>query len=82
LLDLVDRLRSEDGTTVVSTLHDLTLAAQYADRLLLLDGGRVVAAGTPAEVLTQETVRRHYAAEVEVLRTGRGHIVVAPSRAK
>ena len=82
LLDLVDRLRSEDRTTVVSTLHDLTFAAQYADRLLLLDGGRVVAAGTPAEVLTRETVRRHYAADVEVLRTGRGQIVVAPSRAK
>jgi iron complex transport system ATP-binding protein len=80
LLDLVDRLRSEDGTTVVSTLHDLTFAAQYADRLLLLDGGRVVAAGTPAEVLTSSTVHRHYAAEVEVLRTTRGHLVVAPSR--
>jgi iron complex transport system ATP-binding protein len=80
LLDLVDRLRAEDGTTVVSTLHDLTFAAQYADRLLLLAGGRVVASGTPAQVLTRETVRRHYAAEVEVLSTGRGQLVVAPSR--
>ncbi|HET9138957.1 ABC transporter ATP-binding protein, partial [Actinophytocola sp.] len=80
LLDLVDRLRAEDGTTVVSTLHDLTFAAQYADRLLLLDGGRVVAAGTPAEVLTSATVGRHYAAEVEVLHTARGQLVVAPSR--
>jgi iron complex transport system ATP-binding protein len=80
LLELVDRLRAEDGTTVVSTLHDLTFAAQYADSLLLLDGGRVVAAGTPAEVLTAPTVARHYAASVEVLRTARGHLVVAPSR--
>jgi iron complex transport system ATP-binding protein len=82
LLELVDRLRAEDGTTVVSTLHDLTFAAQYADRLLLLAGGRVVAAGTPAEVLTQEIVHRHYAADVEVLTTTRGHLVVAPSREK
>lgn len=80
LLDLVDRLRAEDGTTVVSTLHDLTFAAQYADRLLLLDNGRVVASGTPAEVLTRETVQRHYTAEVEVLTTARGHLVIAPSR--
>jgi iron complex transport system ATP-binding protein len=80
LLDLVDRLRAEDGTTVVSTLHDLTFAAQYADQLLLLDGGEVVAAGPPAAVLTEATVRRHYAAEVEVLTTERGHLVVAPSR--
>ena len=82
LLDLVDRLRDEDGTTVVSTLHDLTFAAQYADRLLLLANGRVVAAGTPRAVLTQENVRRHYAAEVEVLTTTRGQLVVAPSREK
>jgi iron complex transport system ATP-binding protein len=82
LLELVDRLRAEDGTTVVSTLHDLTFAAQYADRLLLLDNGRVVASGTPAEVLTRDTVHRHYAAEIEVLATARGHLVVAPSRAK
>jgi cobalamin transport system ATP-binding protein len=82
LLDLVDRLRAEDGTTVVSTLHDLTFAAQYADRLLLLDNGRVVAAGTPAEVLTREAVHRHYAADVEVLTTALGHLVVAPSRSK
>jgi iron complex transport system ATP-binding protein len=82
LLDLVDRLRTEDGTTVLSTLHDLTFAAQYADRLLLLDAGRVVAAGTPAEVLTRENVHRHYAAEVEVLTTTRGQLVVAPIRAR
>jgi iron complex transport system ATP-binding protein len=81
LLELVDRLRAEDGTTVVSTLHDLTFAAQYADRLLLLDNGRVVASGTPAEVLTRDTVHRHYAAEIEVLTTARGQLVVAPSRA-
>jgi len=80
LLNLVDRLRAEDGTTVVSTLHDLTFAAQYADRLLLLDGGSVVAAGTPAQVLTADAVRRHYSAEVELLTTARGHLVVAPSR--
>ena len=43
LLDLIDELRRELGTTVVTTLHDLTLAAQYAERLLLLDAGRVAA---------------------------------------
>jgi iron complex transport system ATP-binding protein len=80
LLGLIDRLRSEDGTTVVTTLHDLTLAAQYADRLLLLDGGTVVAAGTPSQVLTRDAVARHYAADVEVLTTGQGHLVIAPTR--
>lgn len=80
LLELVDRLRREEGATVVSTLHDLTLSAQYADQLVLLDGGQVVAAGTPEEVLTRETVERHYQATVEVLRTHSGHPVVTPTR--
>jgi len=80
LLDLIDRLRYEEGATVVSTLHDLTLSAQYAEQLLLLDEGRVVAAGSPASVLTRENIERHYSAQVEVLKTENGQLVVAPTR--
>ena len=50
-LELVDRLRRETGLTVLSAMHDLTLAGLYADRLTLLDRGTVVASGTAAEVL-------------------------------
>uniref|UniRef100_UPI001FCC9CCF heme ABC transporter ATP-binding protein n=1 Tax=Methylobacterium sp. B34 TaxID=95563 RepID=UPI001FCC9CCF len=46
------------GVAVVAILHDLNLAAAYADRLLVLDGGRLVAGGRPAEVLTDEPHRR------------------------
>jgi iron complex transport system ATP-binding protein len=67
VLDLVDRLRRQDGLTVVSTLHDLTLAGQYADRLALLSEGRVVAEGSPAEVLTAQSLRAHYGARAEVV---------------
>ncbi len=80
LLDLVDRLRREEGATVVSTLHDLTLSAQYASQLLLMDGGEVVASGPPASVLTRERVERHYDARVEVLTTADGELVVTPTR--
>ncbi|GAB3466359.1 ABC transporter ATP-binding protein [Actinophytocola sediminis] len=80
LLELVDRLRAEDGATVVSTLHDLTLSAQYADRVLLLHGGTVVGYGTPEEVLTRETVELRYAADVEILTTDNGNLVVTPTR--
>ena len=80
LLELVDRLRTEDGTTVISTLHDLTFAAQYADQLLLVDGGGVAAAGPPGEVLTPDLLARHYAAEAEVLDSTAGNPVVAPVR--
>src|SRR5207248_2598660 len=52
VLELVDSLRG-DGLTVVSTMHDLTLAGQYADRLVLLDRGMIVAEGEPDAVLSQ-----------------------------
>lgn len=80
LLDLIDELRGELGTTVVMTLHDLTLAAQYAERLLLLDEGQVVAAGQPSEVLTPDALAERYAARVTVLHTQDGFPVIAPVR--
>uniref|UniRef100_A0AAU1M095 ABC transporter ATP-binding protein n=1 Tax=Streptomyces sp. NBC_00148 TaxID=2903626 RepID=A0AAU1M095_9ACTN len=56
VLDLLTDLNRTRGTTVVMVLHDLNLAARYADHLIALAAGRIHAAGTPAEVLTEETV--------------------------
>ncbi|MGY1720004.1 ABC transporter ATP-binding protein [Blastococcus sp. SYSU DS0552] len=67
VLDLLDRLRRQDGLTVVSTLHDLTLAGQYADRLTLLAEGRVAAEGSPAEVLTAAVLAEHYGARARIV---------------
>ncbi|WP_214326749.1 ABC transporter ATP-binding protein [Nonomuraea sediminis] len=66
VLELVDRLRLADGLTVVSTLHDLTVAGQYADTLLLLAGGLAAATGRPAEVLTEALVGKHFDAQVKI----------------
>jgi iron complex transport system ATP-binding protein len=79
-LELVDALRREAGLTVLAAMHDLTLAGQYADRLLLLDGGRIVAAGSADDVLTHELIARHYGASVRVLRDETGALVVVPVR--
>ena len=79
-LELVDALRREAGLTVLAAMHDLTLAGQYADRLLLLDGGRIVAAGAVPDVLTDELISRHYGAFVRVLRDDDGRVVVVPVR--
>ncbi|WP_051366623.1 ABC transporter ATP-binding protein [Hamadaea tsunoensis] len=79
VLELVDELRRADGLTVLATMHDLAVAGEYADRLVLLDGGRTVAAGTPAEVLTEEIIGRHYRATVRVFPGAHGPLVV-PAR--
>ncbi|HEY5659867.1 MAG TPA: ABC transporter ATP-binding protein [Gaiellaceae bacterium] len=76
VLELVDSLRSQRGLTVLSTMHDLTLAGQYADRLLLLDRGRLVAAGSAREVLTRPLISEHYGAEVALVETETGFVVV------
>jgi len=79
-LELVDDLRREAGLTVLAAMHDLTLAGQYADRLLLLDRGRIVAAGSVGDVLTDELIGLHYGASVRVLRDEDGRVVVVPVR--
>ncbi len=71
VLELVDRLRLADGLTVVTTLHDLSVAGQYADSMMLLASGGTVASGTPAEVLTEELIGEHFDARVRVA-TGAG----------
>ena len=78
VLELVDALR-RDGLTVVTTMHDLTLAGQYAERLILLDGGSVVAEGTAVEVLSVPNVAAHYGANVRVVEDERG-VFVLPVR--
>jgi iron complex transport system ATP-binding protein len=80
VLELVDRLRRESGLTVLSTLHDLTAAAQYADELVLLHEGRVAAAGPAASVLTAELIATVYAARVSVTAGHDGRPVVSPVR--
>jgi iron complex transport system ATP-binding protein len=79
-LELLDTLRASEGLTLVAAMHDLTLAAQYADRVLLLGEGRVVADGPPADVLTEEGLAEHYGASVRVV-TIDGGIAVVPARA-
>jgi iron complex transport system ATP-binding protein len=77
-LQLVDTLRVERGLAVVSAMHDLTLAARFADRLLLVAEGTVTASGTPAEVLREELLSANFGGRVRVLRTDEGDIVVVP----
>jgi iron complex transport system ATP-binding protein len=67
VLDLLTDLNRQRGTTVVMVLHDLNLAARYADHLVAVADGRVHAAGTPAAVLTTDVVRQVFGLESRVL---------------
>ena len=76
VLELVDQLRRDGGLTVLATMHELSIAGEYADRMVLLAGGRVVAAGTPREVLTARLLAEHYRARVRVIDGDHGPLVV------
>jgi len=76
VLELVDQLRRDRGLTVLSTMHDLSIAGEYADRMVLLAQGRVVATGPPRAVLTEALLGEHYRARVRVLDGAQGPLVV------
>ncbi|MEW1760611.1 ABC transporter ATP-binding protein [Streptomyces cyaneofuscatus] len=91
VLDLLTDLNRSRGTTIVMVLHDLNLAARYADHLIALADGTLHAAGSPADVLTQETVRAVFGLESRVvedpvsgrplmLPIGRHHVRERPGR--
>ena len=84
ILDLIARLNRDQGLAVVAVFHDLNLAAEYCGRLVLLENGRVAAMGTPAEVITEEAIRRVYGVRVSVQPNGvsqRPHVVLTAGAA-
>ena len=80
VLDHVDELRRSSSIGVLSAMHDLTLAAHYADRLVLIDNGLVAASGPASEVLTAEHLDAHFGAAVSILHDADGRLIVAPRR--
>lgn len=79
VLEIIDDLRKSDGLTVITAIHDLTLAGQFADRVALLSDGLVIADGAPSLVLTEERLRSSYGDGIRVIESGNGPTVV-PSR--
>lgn len=75
------RERAAAGAAVVVVLHDLTLAASYADRIALLDGGRIVAVGSPDTVIRPEILSEVYRHPIDVLDLPDRGLIVVPSRA-
>ena len=67
VLDLLADLNEVRGTTIVMVLHDLNLAARYADHLVAMCEGRIVAEGPPAEVITEDCVRKVFGMDCRVV---------------
>lgn len=67
VLDLLTDLNHARGTTVVMVLHDLNLAARYADHLVAMTEGRVHVSGTPQQVLTEDNVRQVFGLESRII---------------
>ena len=79
-LELGDGLRREQGLTIISAMHDLTLAGLYADRLVLMHEGHRVAEGTAKQVLKSETLAEFYGVSARVHHEPDGTVVVIPQR--
>ena len=77
---VLSRLPAERNMMVIMISHDINITAKFADRILLIHGGKVYAEGTPLEVLTEENLRVVYGVESEVIeREGRPHIILKDS---
>ncbi len=63
-LDLILALNRERGLTMVMASHDMNMASEFCDRLILLQGGRIYKMGTPEEVITKENIESVYGCEV------------------
>lgn len=83
-IDVMDLLRAEarGGALVIAVLHDLTMAARYCDRLLLVDRGTVVADGRPAEVLAPANLRAVYDIDARIDLDGDWPSIVTLGRAR
>lgn len=82
LLEIARALNREEGRTVIMILHDLNLAARYADNLVAMKDGQVVSTGTPAEVITDDLLREVFSVEASIITDERtGAPLVLPTRA-
>lgn len=66
IFELAEQTNQENGKTVIAVTHDINLAAQFCDRMMIIDKGRIHAIGTPEEIVTEEIVREVFGKEVSI----------------
>jgi iron complex transport system ATP-binding protein len=75
-MNLVRRLNRETGKTIVLVVHDLNLAARYADVIFAMRDGKIVASGEPADVFTAEIVRSVFGVEARIVHGETDHLLL------
>jgi len=82
-LDLVKKLNEEKGLTIVVVLHDLNLASEYCEKIIMLENGEIYREGTPEEVLTYKNIEEVYKTIVVVIEnpvSKKPHVVLIPGK--
>lgn len=77
-LATIHRLSRETGITVIMAVHDLTIAARYADQLMMLHNGLIVGYGSPEELITRERIRDVYRVDAKIFRDPEAGLIVTP----
>ncbi|MDR1957096.1 MAG: ABC transporter ATP-binding protein [Treponema sp.] len=80
IMELMQKKAREEGKTIVAVLHDLNLASQYCDRIVLLKDGRLCYQGIPGEILTEEVIADIYGIRALVQADGHGRPIILPRR--
>jgi len=80
VLEAVRGLARSNDTTIMVAMHDLTMAAQFCDRMICLHRGQIDADGPPAAVLTEDRLRRVYHVDAAITEAGHGGLTVTPLR--
>jgi len=80
VMEIVKRVVRERGISAIMAIHDLNLASRYADRIIMMNGGRIYAEGEPSSVLNAENIRHVYGVEAE-LSSHDGRPYIVPVRA-
>lgn len=79
-LSIIQRLSKETGITVIMAVHDLTIAARYADHLMMLKDGRIIGIGEPEDLITEERIREVYQVESRICMDPEAGLIVTPLR--
>ena len=78
ILEMLKKLTEERNVTVILSLHDLNTAAQYCDRLILMDKGRIYKEGPPHEIILKDTIKAVYGVNTFIMEnplTGKPHLI-------